>query len=68
MDGIYAHLYGLSRDDVAYIPEQFPIVKRKVEAAYGESRTARLCLAAYDYFARSARCSACATSWRTPRT
>ena len=55
MDGIYAHLYGLSRDDVAYIPEQFPIVKRKVEAAYGESRTARLCLAAYDYFARSAR-------------
>ena len=50
LDGIYAHLYGLSRDDFAYILEQFPIVKRKDEAAFGEYRTARLCLEAYDRF------------------
>ena len=29
LDGIYAHLYGLNRDDFAYILEQFPIVKRE---------------------------------------
>jgi len=51
LDGIYAHLYGLSRDDFAYILDQFSIVKRKDEAAHGEFRTKRLCLEAYDYFA-----------------
>ncbi len=51
LDGIYAHLYGLSRDDFAYILDTFPIVKRKDEAAFGEYRTRRLCLEAYDYFA-----------------
>ncbi|MGH2531279.1 MAG: N-6 DNA methylase [Thermomicrobiales bacterium] len=50
LDGIYAHLYGLSRDDFAYILNQFPIVRRKDEAAFGEYRTMRLCLAAYDRF------------------
>ena len=29
LDGIYAHLYGLSRDDFAYILDTFPIVARK---------------------------------------
>jgi hypothetical protein len=55
LDGIYAHLYGLNRDDFAYILEQFPIVKRKDVAAFGEYRTARLCLEAYDYFSKPAR-------------
>jgi len=55
LDGLYAHLYGLNRDDFAYILEQFPIVKRKDVAAYREYRTARLCLEAYDYFSKSAR-------------
>ena len=55
LDGIYAHLYGLNRDDFAYILDQFPIVKRKDEAAFGEYRTARLCLEAYDYFSKTAR-------------
>ncbi|MGH2615918.1 MAG: hypothetical protein ACRDJC_11805 [Thermomicrobiales bacterium] len=48
LDGIYAHLYGLDRHDFTYILEQFPIVKRKDEAACGECRTARLWLEAYD--------------------
>jgi hypothetical protein len=55
LDGIYAHLYGLNRDDFAYILEQFPIVERKDEAAFGEYRTARLCLEAYDYFSKTAQ-------------
>lgn len=50
LDGIYAHLYGLSRDDFAYILDTFPIVARKDEAKCGEYRTKRLCLEAYDRF------------------
>ncbi len=48
--GIYAHLYGISRDDFAYILDTFPIVARKDIAEFGEYRTKRLCLEAYDHF------------------
>jgi type I restriction-modification system DNA methylase subunit len=48
LDGLYAHLYGLARDEFAYILDTFPIVRRKDEARYGEYRTKRLCLEAYD--------------------
>jgi hypothetical protein len=48
LDGLYAHLYGLTRDEFAYILDTFPIVRRKDEARYGEYRTKRLCLEAYD--------------------
>jgi hypothetical protein len=51
LDGIYAHLYGISREDFAYILDTFPIVARKDIAKYGEYRTKRLCLKAYDHFA-----------------
>ena len=54
LDGLYAHLYGLSRDDFAYILDAFPIVRRNDEKAHGEFRTKRLCLEAYDYFAPEA--------------
>ncbi len=50
LDGIYAHLYGLGRDDFAYILYTFPIVARKDEARWGGYRTKRLCLEAYDRF------------------
>lgn len=40
--------YGISRDDVDYIMETFPIVKRKDEAEFGEYRTKRLILENYD--------------------
>ncbi|MCC6943590.1 MAG: hypothetical protein IT335_03375 [Thermomicrobiales bacterium] len=50
LDGIYAHLYGISREDFAYILDTFPIVARKDIAQYGEYRTKRLCLEAYDHF------------------
>jgi hypothetical protein len=48
LDGLYAHLYGLTREELAYILETFPIVKRKDEAQYGEFRTKRMVLEAYE--------------------
>jgi hypothetical protein len=50
LDGIYAHLYGISREDFAYILDTFPIVARKDIAEFGEYRTKRLCLEAWDHF------------------
>jgi hypothetical protein len=44
----YFHLYGIGRDDVDYILETFPIVKRKDEQAHGEYRTKRVILDIYD--------------------
>nr|WP_037830931.1 DNA methyltransferase [Streptomyces sp. NRRL S-325] len=42
------HLYGVDRDDVEYIMEMFPVVKREDEAAHGVFRTKDLILDAYD--------------------
>ncbi len=63
LDGYYAHLYGLSRTELQYIldPQSvkgsgfpgktFPTLKRGELRAYGEYRTERLVLAAYDALA-----------------
>ncbi len=48
LDAAYFHLYGIGRDDVAYILETFPIVKRKELARHGEYRTQRVILEIYD--------------------
>ncbi|WP_327421108.1 Eco57I restriction-modification methylase domain-containing protein [Streptomyces sp. NBC_01230] len=48
LDALFFHLYGIPRDDVEYILETFPIVKRKDEAKYGSYRTKELILAEYD--------------------
>jgi len=50
LDAIFAHLYGLTRDEFAYILDTFPIVRRKDEERFGEYRTKRLCLEQYDRF------------------
>jgi|RhiMetdeSRZDD1v2_1073273.scaffolds.fasta_scaffold131329_4 hypothetical protein len=42
------HRYGIGRDDVDYILETFPIVKRKDERAHGEYHTKRVILDIYD--------------------
>jgi len=52
LDALYFHLYEISRDDVDYIMETFPIVKRKNEAAYGTYRTKEVILAKYDELAK----------------
>src|SRR5689334_7670220 len=51
LDALYFHLYQINRDDVDYIIETFPIVKRKDEAAYGTYRTKDTILAMYDQMA-----------------
>lgn len=51
LDALYFHLYQIQRDDVDYIMETFPIVKRKDEAAHGEYLTKRIVLEMYDQMA-----------------
>ncbi len=51
LDGLYAHLYGLSRGNLEYVLETFPVLKKNEERQHGEYRTARLALAAYDLLA-----------------
>jgi hypothetical protein len=48
LDALYAHLYGLTREELDYILDTFPIIKRKDEEKYGEYRTRRLVLEAFD--------------------
>ena len=48
VDAACFHWYGLGREDVDYIMETFPIVKRKDIATHGEYRTKRLILEVYD--------------------
>jgi hypothetical protein len=51
LDAAYFHLYGIQRDDVDYIMETFPIVKRKDEKAHGHYRTKDTILQIYDAMA-----------------
>ena len=45
LDALYFHLYGLTRDDAAYILSTFPIIQRQDQAAFGHYRTRTLILA-----------------------
>jgi hypothetical protein len=53
LDAAYFHLYGIERDDVDYILDTFPIVRRKDEDEYGEYRTKRVILEIYDEMAEA---------------
>ena len=55
LDAAFFHLYGIERDDVDYIMETFPIVKRKDEQRYGSFRTKELILDVYDAMAEAVR-------------
>lgn len=50
LDAVYAHLYGISKDDLDYILGTFPIVKRKDEARYGTYRTRDLIMEYYEKY------------------
>jgi hypothetical protein len=50
LDAIYFHLYGLNRDEIDYILDTFPIVKRKDEERYGEYHTKRLILESFEQY------------------
>jgi hypothetical protein len=55
LDAAYFHLYGIARDDVDYILETFPIVKRKDIVRHGTYRTKAAILEIYDALADSIR-------------
>ncbi len=48
LDALYFHLYGLDKDDAAYVLDTFPIVRRNDEAHFGRYRTRDLVLAYMD--------------------
>jgi hypothetical protein len=53
LDAAFFHLYGIERDDVDYIMETFPIVKRKDVKQYGSYRTKEMILDIYDDMSRA---------------
>ncbi len=48
IDAYVAHLYGLSRDDFAYILDTFTVLRKKEKKAFGEFMSRRKCLEEYD--------------------
>lgn len=48
IDAAYFHLYGTSREDVSYIMDTFPVVKRDEEREFEEYRSKRMILEIYD--------------------
>ncbi|MCF8075208.1 MAG: hypothetical protein K9K87_03445 [Desulfotignum sp.] len=48
IDAYVAHLYGLTRDDFAYILDTFPVLRKKEVKAFGEFMSRRKCLEEYD--------------------
>jgi hypothetical protein len=53
LDAAVFHLYRLSRDDVSYVMDTFPIVRRKDEANFGSYRTKEMILEVYDSMQRA---------------
>lgn len=53
LDALFFHLYGLSRDEAAYVLDTFRVLRRNEERAHGEYRTVRLVLDAFDAMARA---------------
>jgi len=51
LDAAFFRLYGIARDDVDYIMDAFPIVRRRDEGALGEFVTKSQILASYDELA-----------------
>ncbi len=55
LNAAFFHLYGLMRDDVGYIMESFPIVKRTDIMNFGDYRTMLETVEAYDAISESAQ-------------
>lgn len=53
LDAVYARLYGLTKSELAYILTTFPVLKKNEEREYGEFRTERLVLKAWDLLEES---------------
>ena len=66
VDAALFHLYRIDRDDVDYIMETFPIVKRDDERRYGEYRTKRVILEIYDEMAQARQVGNTYQTWLNP--
>ncbi|KKC06290.1 restriction endonuclease [Mycobacterium nebraskense] len=53
LDAGFLHIYGLDRDESEHVLDSFPIVRKYDERDFGEYRTKRLVLAAYDRMAEA---------------
>lgn len=53
LDAAFFHLYGIAREDVDYILDTFPIVRKNDEKRFGEYRTKRRILELYDRMQRA---------------
>lgn len=53
LDAAFFHLYQVGRDDLDYIMDTFPIVRRKDEVEHGDYRTKRLIIERYDALTES---------------
>ena len=54
IDAAFFHLYGISRDDTAYILDTFPVLERSERREHGEYRTKRVVLETCDALAAAA--------------
>ena len=54
IDAAFFHLYGISRDDAAYVLDAFGVLEQSEMRAYGEYRTKRVMLETYDALAAAA--------------
>jgi hypothetical protein len=52
LDAAFFHLYGLCRDEVDYVMDTFPIVRKKDEKEFGDYRTKLVILDLYDQMAK----------------
>ena len=57
IDAAFFHLYGIARDDVDYILDTFPIVRKHDEQRFGEYRTKARILECFDAMAQAAEIS-----------
>jgi len=55
LDSAFFYLYGINRDDVDYVMDTFPLIKRRDEQRYGSFRTKELILEVYDAMADAVR-------------
>ena len=54
IDAAFFHMYGLSREDTAWILDTFPVLERSEEREHGEYQTKRVVLETYDALAAAA--------------
>ena len=53
LDAGFLHVYGLDRDEAEHVLDSFPVVRKYEERDFGEYRTKRLVLEAYDRMAHA---------------